>query len=87
METSILYLRNRSRMINLVKENQGKSDTLKSKDDFAYLNNLRVGDSTKTGFFKLHFTLQNYGLEGFKSHIRRCVELAQHIESLIGNLT
>ena len=85
MESSILYLKNRSHLISLAKENQGKSETQKSEEDFAYLNSLKIGDCTKTGFFKLHFQLQNTGLEGLKSHNRRGIELAIHIENLIGN--
>ena len=78
METSIMYLQNQSQYLNLLRKN--KSIEVHEEN---WLNDLRLGDYTKIGQMKLHFQLQNEGIEGLQSHFRRSVELTDYIQNLI----
>jgi glutamate/tyrosine decarboxylase-like PLP-dependent enzyme len=84
MESSVIFMKDKKEYMELVSENMGGGDRELSAEDSRYLNNLRIGEATKTGLWKLHFMLQNTGMDGFKAHVSKSVDLAKYIEGLIG---
>ena len=84
METCIIFMQQKTKWMELVRENMGKGDEKLSPEDSGYLNNLRIGEATKVGLWKLHFMLQTAGMDGFKAHVSKSVDLAKYIEDLIG---
>ena len=73
-ESCILYFKNKNDLLNCFHNEKTQ--------DYS-LNQLKLGDSTRTALFKVHFLVQTYGISGLKNITKLAIENAKFYEGLI----
>ena len=74
MDSCILYFRDKNDYFGAFQQDSSSQIAL---------NELKLGDSTKTALFKYHFLFQMYGLKGIRLNAQKAIENAIFFEDMV----